>query len=176
VLDNIVQKIKINVVKSLIQPGRTLDIGCGDRTYTKHMPNPVGIDINKSFEGKESIPDYWMDVRELGFANETFDNVCLLDTFEHIPEVDIVVKQSWRVLKPNGVLVITDPNDSVLFWVRLLALRFRDAFRGNPDHVHKFDKDRLVDLTTPLFRLEKIVHRGIFTGYRFGKQGKIVDV
>ena len=168
-LDSIVQKIKINTVKSLTQPGRTLDIGCGNKTYTKHMPNPVGVDIDGSFEGKESLPDYWMDARELGFVNETFDNVCLLDTLEHVPEVDVVVKEAWRVLRPNGVLVITDPNDTVLFWARLLALRFKDAFRGNPDHVHKFDKDRLVELTTPLFKLEKTIPRGIFTGYAFRK-------
>jgi len=168
-LDSMVQKIKINTVKSLVQPGRTLDIGCGDKTYTKHMPNPVGIDINKTFEGKESLPDYWMDARELEFANETFDNVCLLDTLEHILETDLVIKQSWRVLKPNGVMVIVDPNDTILFWSRLLCGRLTHALRGNPDHVHKFNRNILEELLSPLFRLEKIMRRGIFTGYRFRK-------
>lgn len=166
-INSIVQKMKINVVKSLTQPGHTLDIGCGDKRYTKHMPNPVGIDMNKTFENRKNTPDYWMDARDMEFGNETFDNVCALDTLEHIPEVDLVVKQAWRVLKTNGVMVIVDPNDDVLFWTRLLCGRFVHALRGNPGHVHKFNKDRLVELTSPFFKLEKVMRRGIFTGYRF---------
>lgn len=166
-IDGFVKHVKIQAIKGLLQSGRSLDVGCGDRTYTKHMPNAIGIDINKEFEGKTCNPDYWMDVRDLGFGNETFDNVCLLDTLEHILESDLVVKQVWRVLKHNGVLIIVDPNDAVLFWTRLLCGRFKDAFRGNPDHIHKFNKSSLVRLMSPLFKLEKIKRRGIFTGYQF---------
>jgi len=108
-----------------------------------------------------------MDARELEFANETFANVCLLDTLEHIPETDLVVKQAWRVLKPNGVMVIVDPDDTILFWLRLFAGRFKDAFVGNPDHVHSFNRSSLVRILASLFKLEKMIRRGIFTGYRF---------
>ena len=166
-IDNVVQRVKINTVKKLVQPGCTLDIGCGDRTYTRHMPNPVGIEVNKIYEGKESVPDYWMDARELNFPNAFFYNVCLLDTLEHIPEVDIVIKNAYRVLKKNGCLIIVDPNDSVLFWSRLFTGRIKEALKGNPDHVHRFNKSKLIELTQPFFALEKTIHRGIFTGYRF---------
>lgn len=116
-----------------------------------------------------------MDARDLTFPDESFNTVALLDTLEHIPETDMVLKQVWSVLKPNGVLVITDPNDTILFWARMLVLRFCDAFKGNPDHLHKFNKNRLVELTTPHFRLEKVLWRGFFTGYRFRKILKAIN-
>lgn len=166
-IDKLTFNIKFQVVKSLVQPGYTLDVGCGSKLYTSALPDAIGVDLNKEFEGTINTPDYFMDARNLDFPDETFTTVTLLDTLEHIPESDMVIKEAWRVLKPNGVLVITDPNDTLLFWARLFALRFRDAFRGNPDHIHKFDKDRLVELTLPLFKLEKVMRRGIFTGYRF---------
>ena len=169
-IDSIVQRVKINVVKGLVQFGDTLDIGCGDRTYTRYMPNPVGIEVNKTYEGKESVPDYWMDARDLKFPDEFFDNVCLLDTLEHIPETDLVIKNAYRVLRKNGCLIIVDPNDFVLFWSRLFTGRIKDALEGNPDHIHEFNKNKLIELTHPFFALEKTIHRGIFTGYRFRRK------
>jgi len=166
-IDKLVFNIKLDAVKKLVQPGKTLDIGCGDKLYTVHLPNPVGIDVAKEYEGHVNTPDYWMDARKLEFEDETFDTACLLDVLEHIPGTDLVIKQVHRVLKPNGVMVVTDPNDTVLFWARLLCGRFRDAFKGNPLHIHRFNRDKLLNMTKSLFKLEKTISRGIFTAYRF---------
>ncbi len=169
VLDRCVTSLKTQVITKLAQGGPSLEIGCGSKRFTGALLDAIGIDLNKEFEGTINTPDYFMDARDLDFPDETFGTVALLDALEHIPESDLVIKEAWRVLKPDGVLVVTDPNDTVLFWVRLLALRFREAFRGNPSHIHKFDKDRLVELLSPLFGLEKVMRRGIFTGYKFRK-------
>ncbi len=168
-LDQIVDSVKVQVLRSLAQPGTSLDVGCGDKRFTKYLPNALGVDRNDSFEGVVNKPDYVMDARSLDFPDNMFDNVALLDTLEHIPECDLVIKESWRVLKPDGVLLIIDPDDNALLLTRLLAFRMRDAFRGNPGHIHRFCKRNLVELTSPLFKLEKIVPRGIFTGYSFRK-------
>lgn len=167
------------MVKALVQPGRTLDIGCGDKKYTVHLPDPVGIDAYKECDHIRADPDIWMDARDLKFPINTFDNVTFFDTLEHIPEADIAIKEAWRVLRPNGILAVTDPNDTMLFWTRLLCLRPGHAFRGrrtpkretedSPGHIHQFDKDKLVELVSPFFKLEKVIRRGIFTGYRFRK-------
>ena len=168
---------KLQVVKSLVQPGDTLDVGCGDKKYTVHLPNPTGIDAYKECDHIYADPDYWMDACDLKFPPNSFDNICFFDTLEHIPDADIAIKEAWRVLKPNGILAITDPNDSILFWARLVCLRPTHAFRGrrtpkretedSPGHIHNFDKDKLVKLVSPFFKLEKTMKRGIFTGYRF---------
>ncbi len=170
-------RTKLQVVKSLVQPGKTLDIGCGDKLFTAHLPDPIGIDAYKKCDHIRADPDIWMDARDLKFPAESFDTVCFFDVLEHIPEADIAIKEAYRVLRPNGVLAITDPSDAGLFWARLLCLRPIQAFRGtntprqniedSPAHIHQFNRNKLVELTSPFFKLEKVMRRGIFTGYRF---------
>jgi len=176
-IDGLMFKTKLRVVKALVQDGDTLDIGCGDKQYTVHLPNPVGVDAYKECDHIHADPDIWMDARDLKFPDESFDNICFFDVLEHIPEADIAINEAWRVLREDGILAITDPSDSALFWARLLCLRFRDAFRGrrtprrededSPGHIHKFNKRALEELVFPLFKLEKVMNRLIFTGYRF---------
>ncbi len=176
-IDALMFKTKLQVVKALVQPGDTLDVGCGDQKYTQHLPNPIGVDAYKECDHIYADPDIWMDARDLKFPSGKFDNVTFFDVLEHIPEADIAIKEAWRVLKPNGILAITDPDDTMLFWVRLLCLRPTHAFSGrrtpkrdtedSPGHVHRFNKDRLVELATPLFKIEKVMSRIFFTGYRF---------
>ncbi len=168
-LDRCVTTLKTQVITVLAQGGPSLDIGCGDGRFTRVLPDVTGIDLNKEFEGAINTPDYFMDARDLDFPDESFSTVTLLDTLEHIPESDLVIKEAWRVLKHNGALIIIDPNDTVLLWARVCVFRFRDAVRGNPGHIHKFNKSRLIELTTSLFKLERRIRRGIFTGYRFRK-------
>ena len=169
--------VKLEVVKRLVQPGKTLDVGCGDKLYTVHLPNPVGIDAYHECDHICAKPDLWMDACDLKFEDNIFDNVTFFDVLEHIPEADVAIHEAWRVLKPYGIVAITDPNDSALFLARLLCLRWDQAFRGrrtphrdsedSPGHVHKFNKEKLVKLMSPHFKLEKTMYRIIFTGYRF---------
>ena len=71
-----------------------------------------------------------MDACDLKFPDNSFDNACFFDVFEHIPDVGLAIHEAWRVLKPNGIVAITDPNDSMLFWARILTFRWEQAFRG----------------------------------------------
>ncbi len=176
-IDELVFAVKLGVVKGLVQPGKTLDVGCGDKVFTVHLPDPVGIDKYRECDHIHSIPDIWMDACDLKFPSNSFDNVCFFDVLEHIPNAGLAVREAWRVLKPNGLVAITDPNDCALFWFRLLCLRWRHAYMGrrtprresedSPGHVHEFDGDKLVKLLSPYFRLEKTMYRIVFTGYRF---------
>jgi SAM-dependent methyltransferase len=184
-VDDLMFRTKLQVVKALVQPGRTLDVGCGDQRFTKYLPDPIGVDKYHECDHIYAKPDIWMDACDLKFPGNSFDNVTYFDVLEHIPEADVAVKEAWRVLKPNGILAITDPNDPMLFWARLLCLRPAQAFRGrrtphretedSPGHIHQFNKDKLVELTAPLFKLEKVIHRIIFTGYRFRKCADVMS-
>jgi len=141
------------------------------------MPDAIGIDIGDEYDGKKGCPDAIMDFTNLTFDSNTFGNVCLLDTLEHVDDPQAVIDEAHRVLQPNGILAIIDPSDSVLFWTRLLALRFAAAFKGNPDHKWHFNRAKLEALTQGKFVLEKYIPYGISTGYRFrsAKDAIVID-
>ena len=176
-IDELLFAVKLEVVKNLVQPGKTLDVGCGDKVFTVHLPDPIGIDKYRECDHIYAKPDFWMDACDLKFPDNSFDNACFFDVLEHIPDVKLAIREAWRVLKPNGIVAVTDPNDAMLFWARMITLRWEQAFRGrrtprresedSPGHIHKFGKDDLVKLMSPYFRLEKTMHRIIFNGYRF---------
>ena len=42
-IDELMFAVKLEVVKKLVQPGKTLDVGCGDKVFTVHLPNATGI-------------------------------------------------------------------------------------------------------------------------------------
>jgi SAM-dependent methyltransferase len=184
-IDELMFAIKLDVIKKLVQPGKSLDVGCGDKKFTRYLPDPIGVDKYHECDHIRATPDIWMDACDLKFPDNTFSNICFFDVLEHVLEADVAVKEAWRVLKPNGILAITDPNDPMLFWARLFCLRPAQAFRGrrtprresedSPGHIHQFNKDKLVELTAPLFKLEKVMHQVIFIGYRFRKCADVMS-
>ena len=165
-----VYKTKLQTVLSCLQEGKTLDVGCGDKRYTNRIPNSIGIDPNSNFEGMTCIPDYIMSATDLEFPDGSFENVTALDVLEHVQNPKLAINEAHRVLKPNGILVIVDPNDDVLFWARIFAFRIREAIRGNPDHKHRFNSRNLKILCDPQFKMEKVIGRWIFTVYKFRRK------
>jgi SAM-dependent methyltransferase len=150
------------------QDSPNIDVGCGDKRYTNKIRDCIGVDRFLEFEGTKNKPDLCLEAEDLHFFHDSqFANLFLLDTLEHCKKPLEAIKEAYRVLKPNGCMVIVDPNDFSLFIARMLALRFRDAIKGNPDHISKFNQGDLEKLTSPFFKLEKTKRRFIFNGYKF---------
>jgi SAM-dependent methyltransferase len=78
------------------------------------------------------------DVRELPFADESFDLVVCWETIEHVAEGERVVAEFRRVLRPDGVLLISSPNPDVYP-------------AGNEHHVHEYRPQELVALVRTHF-------------------------
>lgn len=52
------------------------------------------------------------DVQNLPFADNYFDAVFALDILEHVKQADIGIKEIHRVLKPNGLAILSGPTES----------------------------------------------------------------
>jgi len=166
-IDQLVYRAKVYVISQLVQTGTSVDYGCLDKKYTKHLPQAVGVDVAEEYDGVKGCPDVIVKDHIFPFRDNIADNFCMLDTLEHIPDYEVVLKEAYRLLRPGGCLVIIDPNDRILKVARLLVGRFKDARRGNPDHLHSFNKKKLETATKGMFILEKYIPYGISTGYRF---------
>lgn len=66
----------------------------------------------------------------LPYAADTFDRILVVDALHHFPDQPGTVKELWRVLKPNGRLVIEEPNIHK-FGVKLVALGEKLALMGS---------------------------------------------
>ncbi len=61
------------------------------------------------------------DVKQLPFENCFFDRIVIVDAFHHFGDQKSSLTDLWRVLKPDGLLTIEEPNIA-LASVKLIAL------------------------------------------------------
>jgi glycosyltransferase involved in cell wall biosynthesis len=84
-----------------------LNLGCGD----KPMPGYVNVDIASS--RKDRSPDVLNDLRDLNhFKDGSADEIIAIHVIEHFYrwEVDALLKEWCRVLRPGGTLTLECPN------------------------------------------------------------------
>ncbi len=86
-----------------ISYNNVLEIGCGSGELSKHLKNYIGIDISAK-TSKYIIGDAHI----LPIKDNSVDLILLLDLLEHTND-DLVMDEVYRVLKPNGNVIITIP-------------------------------------------------------------------
>jgi SAM-dependent methyltransferase len=111
-----------------LKPGcRWLDIGCGPGTNLRMLDalhpsltvgldlSPVGLDFAR--QGAPAARLVRADLNKaLPFADATFDLVTIFNVLYHrwMPSEDAVLSEVFRVLRPNGLLLLTEPALAVL--------------------------------------------------------------
>ena len=96
-----------------------LDVGCASGHYTIHYSRKCkkvfGIDPNEELvrEAKLNYPniDFRIGSSEnLPFKDKTFDLVIMGDVLEHVKDENRSMDEVYRVLKNDGLLIITAPH------------------------------------------------------------------
>lgn len=91
--------------------GKTLDIGCGLKPYEGlcHSSQYSGLEIDNEWNRKNKKADYFYDGNHFPFNDEEFDSVISSQTFEHIFNPDSFLDEVHRVMKKEGVFLLTLP-------------------------------------------------------------------
>lgn len=113
------------------------DLGCNWLKYPATFENPnlktnntvIGIDVCRYNN------DIVASALKTPFCNEIADLVIIREFIEHIDAVSLI-REIWRILKPNGKIYITTPNALYIFKV-LRALHSQEA-NPYPEHIQVF--------------------------------------
>jgi ubiquinone/menaquinone biosynthesis C-methylase UbiE len=98
--------------------GRILDIGSGNGTLVKLLnrlsPNlkPNCVDYTDTLLTDKSIPLNVVDlnIQTLPFEDNSFDFISCTEVIEHLENYRLVIREAFRVAKPNSLVVFTTPN------------------------------------------------------------------
>jgi O-antigen biosynthesis protein len=102
-----------------------LDAACGTGYGTKMLQasgakSVIGVDVSheslesaKRMYSAENIQYLYGDVNALNFESQSFDIVVSFETIEHIENGYNWIKESARVLKENGLFIVSTPNRAI---------------------------------------------------------------
>lgn len=92
--------------------GRLLDFGCGRKPYENlfKVDEYLGIDMEHTgHEHKNSKIDVFYNGKNIPFPDESFDSVFCSEVFEHVFNLDEIIVEIRRVMKPGAQILITVP-------------------------------------------------------------------
>ncbi len=115
--------------------GLILDVGCGEGIIFKEADIKT-IQLDVSLTRLKRAKKYnnllvCADAYSLPFKDNTFDSVLLVAVLEHTSEPWEILVVSYRVLKPNGSLVVVIPNDINMSIGRLLLGKWPPRYPGH---------------------------------------------
>jgi len=102
-LGKFLMRWRIRVVLPHVE-GRLLDIGCGfNELVRSYKGEGFGVDVYQ-WGNVDMVVD---DSSNLPFQDQEFDTVTIIASLNHIPNRLAVLKEAFRVLREDGVVVLT---------------------------------------------------------------------
>jgi len=92
--------------------GIMLDFGCGSKPYRKifSVDEYIGLDIETSGHSHDDeVIDVFYDGREIPFEDSYFDSIFSAEVFEHLFNLEEILDELNRVLKPGGKMLVSVP-------------------------------------------------------------------
>jgi len=125
---------------------RVLDVGCATGAMLEMLKNrgwqTAGVEISPSADyakEKRGLEVYKSNLEDCGFASGSFDVILASHLLEHLNNPEIFLRESFRLLRTGGYLILTTPNIAG-FQARLFKSRWRSAIF---DHLYLFSKKTL---------------------------------
>ena len=173
----VIKRVKaLNFIVEQAIKGNILEVGCG----------PAPFLLDRVAVAADLLPFKWekfvrCDAHSLPFKNEVFDAVVAVELIEHLQSPPKFVKEAYRVLAEDGILIIATPNryswllrlvtkeDRIT--LNLIGKLYRRFFKKlwycdytshdrYEHHKQIFDMDSLVNLCKGYFNI-----RHLFTGW-----------
>lgn len=112
-----------------------LDVGC---KWNKYL-GAIGLDL------KRYANDIVGDALRLPFRDCSAEKVVARQFLEHV-DAQAFIRECWRVLEPQGELLIETPN--ALYLLKTLSVMAKRSFSPHPEHIQTFGDAELRQLLT----------------------------
>lgn len=154
---------------------KILDIACGEgygtNLLSKFASEITGVDIDKETieqaklkYNKDNIEFLLGDTSNIPCPNASFDVVVSFETIEHHDKHDEMIKEIKRVLKPNGVFIISTPDKHIYTDLKGIKNKF---------HIKELYKKEFIDLIKNYFSNTTILNQKFITGsYIYNESSK----
>jgi SAM-dependent methyltransferase len=145
----------VDFVHSLGQAERALDLGCGDGRLSAELDalklfaadvSLVALERARSRLGADAQLVELEPDAELPLEDSQFDLVLCAETLEHVRDVQLLLAEVRRVLRPGGTFAVTTPAHSRLTGLKLLVRGFENGFDPLSPHLRFFSKRSLARL------------------------------
>lgn len=130
--------------------------GYGTQMLAKSAKRVYGVDISaeaveyaKKNYNATNIEYLVGDAASIPLPDESIDTVVSFETIEHIPEYKKFLQEIRRVMKPDGVLIVSTPNDD-------------EYPEGNEYHVHEFGIDEFKELMSGNYKNIELYYQGAY--------------
>ena len=167
------------IFKWLNKTDKILDIGCayGDYTklYSEKCDKIYGVDPNDQLleMARRNYPEIEFRrgiAEDLSFDSESFDVVILSDVLEHVGDERKTLKEVHRVLKSDGILLLTVPNKGLFGFMDIdnyswYYRKFKDIKTNKPGYQNKHKHYSLKELKKLLvseFKILKTYRSSLF--------------
>jgi len=93
--------------------GKLLDFVCGFSPYKSYIncDEYIRVDIASMYNNFGNLKNdiIYYDGKTLPFNDEEFDSIFCTEVLEHIPNIDEITSELFRVLKHKGIILISVP-------------------------------------------------------------------
>jgi SAM-dependent methyltransferase len=156
-------------VRSLPRVADALDLGCGDGRLGAELraERVTAADVSSVAiaRARERLPGVHMieltPDAPLPMDDASFDLVLCVETIEHVRDVQLLLSEIRRVLRPGGTLALTTPANGRGTAARALLLGWDRAFDPLSPHLRFFSRRSLERLLGELgFTVTSIERKG----------------
>jgi SAM-dependent methyltransferase len=144
-----IREKELNEVKKYFATGnKVLEIGGGNGYQASIIKSwvleikSIDVDLNHN-EKYFEVEKY--DGVNLPFSDESFDVIFSSNVLEHVRDLDLLIRETKRVIKPKGIIIHLIPSSTWRFWTILahypyLAIRLFNLILGKEKKIKNNSK------------------------------------